>query len=310
MSTIKITIAGIGGVGGYFGGLLAKHYHNHPDVEVNFVARGAHLSEIKTNGLRVIQGDSEFIARPKIATDNPFEIGETDVLIVCTKSYDLEEMMNLLRPCITNNTVILPLLNGVDSKARIEALYPANTVLDGCVYIVSRLKQQGVVENVGNIQKLLFGLDNIKNAQLESIEAIFKNAGIEVTLTDTISTVVWEKFIFISPTATITSFYNKSIGEILSEKESLEMLKVLIEEVKQIAKAKGIAVADNITELTLNKLKSLPYEATSSMHNDFKNGKPKTELQSLAGCIITEGEKHHIETPTYLKMYEHLKGMR
>lgn len=36
---IKIIVAGIGGVGGYFGGLLAKKYRNSKEVEIDFVAQ-------------------------------------------------------------------------------------------------------------------------------------------------------------------------------------------------------------------------------------------------------------------------------
>jgi 2-dehydropantoate 2-reductase len=63
---IKIVIAGIGGVGGYFGGLLAKRFENSAEVEIFFFARGKNLEQIQKNGLRVIHGKHEFIARPAI----------------------------------------------------------------------------------------------------------------------------------------------------------------------------------------------------------------------------------------------------
>jgi 2-dehydropantoate 2-reductase len=307
MTKTKIIVAGIGGVGGYFGGLLAKHFYGHPQVEVSFVARGAHLKQIQLSGLKVIKGPAGFIAKPALATDTPAEIGVADLVIIATKTYDLEAVMRQLQPCMDQSTVILPLLNGVDSRKKIKSMLPDSLVLDGCVYLVSRLKQAGIVENTGNIETLYFGPGNLAHNKLVLFESLFKEAGIEATLSTNIATVIWEKFIFISPTATATSFFNKCIGQVLADSESLDMIKALIDEVKQVAKASGITVSDDITEKTLAKLESLPFETTSSMHSDFKNNKPDTELQSLTAFVINEGQKYSLPTPMYSTMYEVLK---
>ena len=307
MTKAKIIIAGIGGVGGYFGGILAKHFYDNDKVEIDFVARGAHLTEIQNKGLKVIKGNYEFIAKPTLATDNPSEIGIADFIIIGTKSYDLETTIQQLRPCINQDTIILPLLNGVDSKERIKTILPYNIVLDGCVYIVSRLKQAGVIENSGNIQTLYFGFDNFVNKKTLLLENLFKQANIEATLSQSISTIIWEKFIFISPTATATSYFDNCIGEILADNEKFKILTALIEEVKQVANIKQITVSEDITEKTLNKLKALPFETTSSMHSDFQNNKPNSELQSLTSYVVREGKKYNLETPTYDKIYAELR---
>jgi 2-dehydropantoate 2-reductase len=234
-------------------------------------------------------------------------MGIADFIIVATKSYDLETIVQQLRPCINQDTIILPLLNGVDSRERIKHILPDNIVLDGCVYLVSRLKQVGVIENSGNIQKLYFGLDNFVNDRLSLLESLLKDANIEASLSENISTVIWEKFIFLSPTATATSYFDKCIGELIADKEKLTTTAALIEEVKQIAKAKQIVISDDITEKTLTKLKALPFEVTSSMHSDFQANKPTNELESITGYVINEGRKYNMETPIYMKTYAELK---
>ncbi len=303
----NIIIAGIGGVGGYFGGMLAKHFYGNDDIAINFVARGEHLAAMQQNGLKVRRGTTEFIAWPALATSNPSEIGIADFIIVTTKSYDLEAMIQQLQPCIGQDTIILPLLNGVDSRERIKKMLPGTLVLDGCAYIVSRLKQAGIVENSGNIQTLYFGLDHFENDRLRLLERLLKEATIEATLSNTISTILWEKFIFISPTATATSCFDKCIGEVVADTAILKTVHSLIEEVKQVAMAKGVIVSEDITEKSLNKLKSMPFEATSSMHSDFKNNTLNTELESLTGYVIHEAQKYHIDTPAYTAAYTELK---
>ncbi|MBK7469026.1 MAG: hypothetical protein IPJ43_20790 [Saprospiraceae bacterium] len=85
------------------------------------------------------------------------------------------------------------------------------------------------------------------------------------------------------------------------------MILQLIEEVKQIATAKNISISDDITNLTLKKLKNLPFETTSSMHSDFKSKKSNTELKSLTEYIVTEGKKHQILTLTFERLLTELK---
>jgi 2-dehydropantoate 2-reductase len=302
----NIIIAGVGAVGGYFGGILAKYYENSSDVKVNFLARGEHLKAIQQNGLKVIHGDKEFYTKPAMATDDASSIGIANFIIVCTKGYDLAQTIEQLKPCIDQNTVLLPLLNGVDSREVIQGLLPGNLVLDGCVYIVSRLKQPGVIENIGNLQKLVFGEANHTSNKPTQLEKLLKDASVDVVLSDSISTTMWEKFIFISPTATATSFYDKNISELMNDPDCYASVLKLIDEVQLVAKAKQVSVAANSAENVLNRLKSMPAGATSSMHSDFKSNKPQTESESLTGYVIREGKKYGIDTPTYTMMYEGL----
>ncbi len=270
------------------------------------MARGKHLQEIKDKGLKILKGNDQFIAVPHLASDDPQEIGIANYIIVCTKTYDLNSIIEQLKPCIDKHTVILPLLNGVDACEKIKTLLPHNTILNGCVYIVSRLKNSGIIENSGNIETLYFGVDETAGEELHVLEDLFKQAGIESTLSTNISTVVWEKFIFISPTATATSYFNKCVGEIVAADDKLNMFKQLVEEVKQIALKKNISIAEDIYEKTIARLKKLPFETTSSMHSDIKSNKAQTELGALTGYVVSECEKNGLTSSTYEIMYKAL----
>ena len=303
---IKIIIAGIGGVGGYFGGLLAKQFSESNEVEIYFLARGENLKQIQKNGLKVIKGDTQFIVKPKLATDNANEIGIADYIILCTKSYDLEKTIEQLKPCIDVNTSLLPLLNGVDSVDKIKAILPYSTVFTGCVYIVALLQEAGTVANVGNIQKLFFGLDKTDSNQLNLLSTIFKQANIEATLTNDITSVLWEKFHLVGANSTATSYFNNSVGEILADKSKNEFLISLLKEVNQIAFAKGIIFEKDMVSVTMEKLHSFPFETTSSMQRDFQKPNTQTELETITGFIVRAGQQLNIETPTFKIAYEGL----
>ncbi len=303
---LRIIVVGIGGVGGYFGGLLAREFEQSESVEVIFVARGEHLRKIRKDGLRVIQGEQEFTVRPSDAVEHLNGIGPADYIVICTKTFQLEATLEGLEPVIGPDTVLLPLLNGVDATERIQKRYPDSEVWKGLVYIISRLKSPGVVENSGNIQQLQFGLPGQTTPRSESFDRVLKQAGIESTLTNDIETVLWQKFLFISSMATASSYFDSSIGKVIQDQE--KALQDLIHEVKQLAEAKGIALDPEIEIKVLNKLKTLPFEATSSMHSDFQAQKPKTELEALCGYVVHEAGKLGIQVPNYRIFYEDLKS--
>lgn len=302
----KIITAGIGGVGGYFGGLLAGHYHNSDSVEVHFVARGNHLEKIRQEGLTLITRGSERIVHPASATDHPADIGIADFILICAKSYDLEAMVAQLKPCIDKHTVLLPLLNGVDSIERINAIMPATEVWNGFAYLVARLRAPGVVDNFGNIQTMYFGKDEAIDGRMFRFETLLKNAGIEATCSDDISKLMWEKFIFISPIATITSYFDINFGQLRADKSYLDQLSKLIEECISIAHAQHIALHEDIYERTMYRVQSLVPEATSSMRSDFQRDPGRTELETLSGYVVREGRRHGLSVDTYMIMYHEL----
>ncbi|WP_420322587.1 ketopantoate reductase family protein [Flagellimonas sp.] len=307
MATTKILIAGIGGVGGFFGGLLAKQFEESKAVEVHFLARGAHLQQIQQSGLQVIEGDEQFVAIPKLARDDAHQIGVADYIIVSTKSYDLEQTIQQLAPCIGPQTVILPLLNGVDCRERIQKLLPNNLVCDGCVYIIARLSRPGVVENLGNIKKLFFGVECRSDGRLEVLEKLFQEAGVEVTLTPQIKKVIWEKFVFISVTATATTYFDEPVGPIVADPDKRNTVIALVSEVAQIAEQKGIAISNNMAEQVLAKLESLPHTATSSLHSDVTAKKANTEVQALVGYVVTTAQNFSVDTPTYKQLFAEIQ---
>lgn len=303
----KIVIVGLGGVGGYYGGLLAKKYANDPGIEICFVARGEHLKKVQQNGLTVITESETFVIRPTLATDNIQEIGIADYVIMTTKSYDLDATIAQIRPCVGTNTVILPLLNGIDISSRIRALLPGTEVWEGCVYIVARLNEPGVVESSGNVHRLSFGYENKTNERLLSFESLLQDAGIKATFHKDILSAIWTKFFFISSTATLTSYFDVSFGALLTDDNRKATLVNLLEELLLIAHSEGVKIDHSVINKIIKQLEDLPFETTSSMHSDFQAGR-NTELKTLTGVVLELGKKNGIATPVYDKVYSELSS--
>lgn len=303
MSKIKIAFSGIGAVGGHYGGTLAAFYEKSSEVDVFFIARGENLRVIRENGLEIKKSYKKILAKPALTTDNPAEIGPVDYLFCCTKSYDLEDNIRQLSPVIGPDTVIIPLLNGAEISEQIQKILPDNKVWKGCVYIGARLVSPGHIEKFSLKDRLFFGLNKKDKEQQEKLRSLLNNARIFVTNPDDIDIEIWKKFFMISPAATITSYFNATINEVISD--HMDLFIALGYELKSVAEAKGIRLPEDIVFSSIQAQKMMPGNSTTSMHSDFKNGN-RTEIETLTGYVIREADALGIEVPTYKFMYKGL----
>jgi 2-dehydropantoate 2-reductase len=303
---MKVAIVGIGGVGGYYGGLLAKHYSGNEDVEIVFIARGDHLEQIKKHGLELITEKGTFIIRPDLAADTPSGCGIFDCVIFCVKTYGLEESARLLSPSINENTVVISLLNGVDNANRLSVVLNKGKIFNGCVYIGSHIVRPGVVQQAGSMNKLYFGNKADDNTEANHIEHFLKEANIDAQYRPDIKHIVWEKYVLISAFATATTFLDKTMRGVMDSKKGKALLDDLLTEVFHVAEAKGVELPKNIRDEIIAKVGTFPPEVKTSMQMDSEKGN-QTELETFTGYIVREAKKLGLPAPTYDKIYAALK---
>ncbi len=302
MSQTKIVISGIGGVGGYVGGMLALHYEHSNEVSIHFFARGENEQQINHQGLLLDTPSGRQTAHPAQITSDAAQIGSADVIICCTKSYDLLQNLQQLKPCIHQKTVILPLLNGVNHRQEIQQVLPDNEVWEGCIYIIARLAPPGVVQVTSKIAQVYFGASDGSQEKMRYLEKLCQAAGIDAHYVDDIQYKIWEKYLFISSTATLTSYLDVPLGQIKGHQTYVEQLQQLLGELIAVAKAKNIIFPDDIIEKTISRLDHASPDATTSMHSDFHRGK-NTEVEYLTGDVVRMGKTRHVAVPVYEKMY-------
>lgn len=305
---IDILIVGIGGIGGFFGGLLAKRFEESPQIKIHFLARGTNLDAIKRDGIRIQDGELTFTTRPASASETINHLKKVHYIILCTKSYDLENTVKMLSPCVDETTVFLPLLNGVDSKYHIQKIFPFNLVAEGCANIITRLTAPGQIACFSTFKTITFGLQDEQDARLDYLHTLFSKAGISALLTSNIWNAVWLKFIFISAAATATSYVNKSFGEIINNLEYRKIYTSLLSEICQLAELKNIKLPKDIQQKSIDILRDAPPTNTTSMHSDFISNKGNTEVESLTGYVVREAEGYQLEVPTYKAIYTFLSN--
>jgi 2-dehydropantoate 2-reductase len=303
---MKIAVVGLGGVGGYFGGKIALKYAGSAEPRVVFIARGGHLAALRKEGLLLKTVGGEFRVIPDLATDDPDAVGPCDLVLLCVKEYALEEAAARIAPLLHAETVVLPLLNGVDISERLRTLLSRGVVLSGCVYISTFIEAPGVVRQVGGSCQLFFGPDDGKTEAFRPLETFLKDAGIEVELTDRIDVHLWTKYLFVSPMAGVTSFMAKTFGAVMEDEKGRTMVRGLMEEIDRLAGVKGIDLPADSVETALVKVARFPYETKSSMQLDYEKG-GRTEIDLFIGYAVRAGRILGIPVPLHEELYTALK---
>ena len=290
---MRVAVVGLGGVGGYIAASFVKS-----GIDVIGFARGEHLKAIQTQGIKIVEDekcwDVDLDARALDDLDGYFE-GSFDVVLFCVKSYDLEDSYEHIKSHIDEKTILISFSNGVSNAETLRKL-TNSIVLDGCVYILSHIQGAGVVRKKGKVFAAVFGGET---QATQTLASLFEKAKLRFKTPDDIETAIWKKYIFISSFATLTSFYDKSIGYIYEHKR--DEAKELLTEIASVAKDKGIDIEAEIDK-ALETASKVPYDSFTSMYLDFKNSK-RVELESLSGYVANyEG----VKTPLMQKMYEEL----
>jgi 2-dehydropantoate 2-reductase len=141
---MKIAVMGTGGVGGYFGGLLARAGN-----DVTFVARGPHLQAIRESGLRVESAnDGNFTAHGN-AVEDTSGVGPQDLVLFTVKMYHNEAAIDAIRPLMGPDSLALTLQNGIDNGQQLVAAFGKERVLIGSCYMEGRIREPGVVTQGG-----------------------------------------------------------------------------------------------------------------------------------------------------------------
>ncbi len=298
---MKIMIMGSGGVGAYYGGLLAQQGN-----DVIFIARGAHLQALRANGLQVKSVHGDFHIVPVKATDTPAEAGVVDLILFCVKTYNTDQAVKAIQPAIGAQTVVMSLQNGVDAPERIGKIVGMEHVLGGVTHISSALEAPGVVKQVSQFRRIAFGeLDGSISPRAQGMDEVLRSTGITVEITRDIRKVLWTKLIFISAASGLGSLTRLPMGNYRSVPETRTMIGGLMREVEATARAQGIALDADVVEKSLKFMDDAAPHIKASMQLDVEASR-RTELESMIGVIGRRGRELGVPTPVADMVYASL----
>jgi 2-dehydropantoate 2-reductase len=300
---MKIYIVGVGGIGGYFGGILARSGN-----DVTFVARGENYQAMKNNGLLVKSVTGNFEIKPVQVVDKISKIVNPGLIIFSVKTYDTEKVAEELSAVVNKDTIIITFQNGVDNDDRIKKIIHNADIYPGVAYVISAKTKPGVIEQTGGLRKLIFGdRQNPNNPKLKEIETLMKNAGINAVFSDDIEREIWNKFMYICPFSSLTALHRKTIGDILSNPNTKKQYEDCLKEAISVAKAMGIKISDNAFSEIMKISENTAPESKSSLLIDIENNRPN-EIETLNGTLVKLARELNINVPVNELIYNSIHG--
>jgi 2-dehydropantoate 2-reductase len=295
---MKIAVIGAGGLGGYYGGLLARAGH-----EVTFIARGVHLAALQEKGLQVKSVHGDFHVEPVRATDNPKELGPADLVLVCVKTPALDAAARAARPMVGPDTVVMGLQNGIEAPGRIGAAVGMEHVLGAVTWIAANIEAPGVIRQVSTFRRIVLGeLDGSISPRLQQTVEALRRMGIAVEATDNIRKVLWTKFVFIAGFSGVGALTRLEVGDYRSLPETRTLMTSLMGEVEALARASGVHVDSDAVGQALAIIDGAAPAMKPSMQRDVEAGRP-SELESMVGVVTRKGRELGVPTPTAEMVY-------
>ena len=301
IADMKIAVMGAGGVGGYFGSRLALAGH-----DVSFIARGAHMKAMQTQGLKVTSplGDMH-VPQPRV-TSNPADIGPVDIVLFGVKLWDTESAAQTIKPLIGPNTAVISFQNGVVKDDLLIAALGKEAVAGGVCYIATTIAEPGVIAHSGQMAKLVFGeLDGRASERMTAFQQACQGAGIDHVLSADITRAIWEKFVFLVGLSATTTATRNPIGAVRSNPNTRQLLEHVMQEVVAVGIASGARLPPDFAQDRLRFCDQLPEGMTSSMHGDLKRGN-RLEVPWLSGDVSRRGLALGVPTPANTALFQSL----
>lgn len=294
---MKIAVIGAGGVGGYFGGKIAKAGYG-----VSFLARGEHLRAIQSSGLTVKSINGDFKIDSVNATDNLENIGKVNLIILAVKAWQVKEIAYELSKIVDNNSVILPLQNGILAVDELKEQIKTENIIGGLCRIISKIESPGVINHFGVIPTIVIGeLNNTKSERIKRIIELFDASGIKSKVADDINSELWKKFIAICVSG-LLAVTRSTYGEIRELQETRVLMIELLNEIYLLSQKIGINIESDFIDKTVSFIDTFPYDSTSSLTRDVWEGKP-SEIEYQNGTVVKLGEKYNLDTPLNRYVY-------
>lgn len=291
---MRFIVIGAGGVGGCFGGELARAGH-----DVTMFARGAHLEAMRKNGLTVRTPAGSFVARVAV-TDDIASFPEADVALVGVKSYSLADVVPVARAAAARGACVVPLLNGVTAADDLIAGgVPRGNVLGGIARISAARIAPGIVERRSEFQSVVVGeLTGGITSRATAIADAFRSAGIDARPSGAMEVELWQKFVFITAMAAVCGLSRSSIGPVREAPGGRRLIQRAVAEVVAVGRARGVALPDDETPRTVAYIDTLPAAIKPSFLLDLQAG-GDTELETLSGTVARLASEYGIECPIH-----------
>ncbi len=291
---MKIAVVGAGGVGGYYGGCLARAGH-----DVAFLARGEHLAAIRARGLEVREPEGSSIVAVR-ASDDVADLTGAELAVVAVKSYSLSEVAPAVKTLAEAGAVVLPLLNGVEAvDSLIGHGIDRGRILAGLTMISAARVAPGVVERMSAFRTAVVGEPGGgASARADAAAGVFRDAGVQTRVSENVTVDLWQKLLFIATVSAGCGLARAAVGAVRGAPYGRLLFERAAGEVGAVGRARGVALPAGEEERVLARIDALAPALKPSFLLDLERGGPN-ELEILSGAVSRYGRAFGIATPVH-----------
>lgn len=227
---------------------------------------------------------------------------KADLIIIATKYDGLKDAVTNIRNFISEDTVILSLLNGVTSEEIIAKEYGWEKLLLSYFIGHSAMREGRFITQDG-VGTIVFGSKTFDKTNENRLKEYFDKAGIDYEIPDDIEHSLWLKYMMNVSTNQPSAILRMTFGDMNANDKFLNFAKKIMKEVQAIAKAEGVKNTGIMIDEAMHALSTMIPEGKTSMFQDVL-AQRKTEVEMFAGAMIEFGKKHGIPVPYNEFMYE------
>lgn len=311
---MKIAVVGVGAIGGYVGIRLAL-----AGEDVTFIARGANLQALRTNGIRLVMSDGTEESLPRVnATSDYAAAGPQDVVILAMKAHQVAAVAPDVPKLFGPDTVVVPMQNGIpywyfhghrgalagtrvrnaDPTGVIGENIPGERVIGCVVYPATELVSHGVIKHVEGNRFPVGEPDGAASERVQRVADCLTRAGFKAPVLDDIRAEIWLKLWGNMTFNPISALTRSTLAGICQYPPSRELAAAMMTEAQNIAHKLGITFRVPL-EKRIAGAEKVGHHKTS-MLQDVEAGRD-LEIDALLGAVVelarlTETPTPHLDT--------------
>lgn len=296
MEIKSVAIIGLGAVGAVVGEQLNKILGNNLSVildekrKANYESKGIFINQEKQAFNYVV----------------PSALSPVDLVIIATKNLQIKEAIEGIKNCVGSETMILSLLNGIQSERDLEQAFSPENVLYGFIIDLQSINLSGNITCTGK-GRIVFGEKNNQQTQrIQAVKELFDKAGVKYVVPENIQLEMWKKFLINTTFNSLGAITRSTYGGLGVEVMKSAARKIGYE-VIEIANAEGIPLTKQMLEDDIIQNSKYDVLGKCSMLQDVEAGR-RTENDYFCGTIVALGKKHNIPVPYCQFLGELLTG--
>jgi len=301
---VRILFLGAGGIGGFFGGHLARS-----GADVTFLVRERRAAQLRQSGLVIDSPLGSFATPVKVATQ-PSQVERPDVVVLACKAYDLADAMDTIEPALAHGTVILPVLNGLAHLDQLSSRFPNNPVWGGLAHLGVTMDNDGTIRHLNNLSIIQFGpRAGAVDKRAAQFASLFAGTPVQASARPRIEQDMWDKFVFLATLAGMTCLMRANVGAIVAMDNGVRLMLQLLDECTAVAAASGFSPSDGQLATYRSQLTQRGSTSKASMLRDIERG-ARTEGEHILGDMMARAQRCGVDARllqiavTHVRAYE------